>query len=567
MGCLEAFCRRENVNLVDQNLEEGTVKFKDIPDDQYLCPFCEEIPLILNKYSGFGEIEIKCQNHGEFLYPINKFLKMSSQKSYFEYECSGEGHGERQKNNKENIYQYCKLCDKTFCDKCKVQKKIVGHKNTHEKFCIPANEKHICCLDHPNSQINSYCEDCHENVCDKELSTKHKNHKIINFHDLKGKINDYIEIIKNKNKTLGDIITFNKIIIGSYQHFKDNYNCIQNLINVGNQINFDYESFEYLRCMFDKITKNNIEQEKILKELKEKYNLAINGNEKELIIKNNKKLDEKGLELISKIQFKNLEELTISECGIKNVSPLKNMNLSRLRKFDLSINEIENINTIFEDSVYPHLTEIVLNQNKINNFESIMDKNKFPILSNLSIEGNQEISYWNEKFFKIYRESMAKTPEEFKKKYKVEIKEVLDLSNKKLVDTILEELYYIAKSGIKIKELNLKNNDIKNCSMLSKINLIKIEKLDLSSNKIENLKFLSDMKIPNLEVIILDNNLIKDISPLKQIKKINELSEGEKKLKEISLKNNNKINNEDGKTKYVLKLLESKGIQTGLSSS
>ena len=39
MGCLEAFLRKENVNLVDKNLEEGSVKFNEIPDDQYLCPF------------------------------------------------------------------------------------------------------------------------------------------------------------------------------------------------------------------------------------------------------------------------------------------------------------------------------------------------------------------------------------------------------------------------------------------------------------------------------------------------------------------------------------------------
>ena len=527
--------------------------------------FCEKIPLILNKYSGFGEIEIKCQNHGEFLYPINKFLKKSSQNSYFEYECSGIDHKERQKKNKQNIYKYCKICDKVFCEKCKEQNKIEGHTNNHEKFCIPANAKHICCLEHIDSQINSYCEDCHENVCDKELNTKHKKHKIIHFHDLKGKINDYIEIIKNKNKILGDIISFNKIIINSYQHFQDNYYCNQNLINVGNQINFDYESFEYLRCMLDKITKRNIEQEKILKELKENYKLEINENEKELII-NNKKLDEKELELISKIQFKNLENLTLSGCGIKNISPLKNMNFSKLRKIDLSVNEIENIN-IFEDFVYPHLTEIDLNQNKINNFECIMDKNKFPILDKLNIESNQEIKYWKEKFFKLYKEPLAKTTEDFKQKYGVEIKEDLDLSNKNLGDIILEELYYIAKSEIKIKKLNLSNNDIKNCSLLSKIYLNKIEELNLSSNKIENLKFLSDMRIPYLEFIILDNNLLKDISPLKEIKKIYQSEEVGKKLKLISLKNNNKINNEDEKTKSVLKLLESKGVETDLSSS
>ena len=579
MGCLEAFCRKENIHLVDEKLKEGTVDFNEIPDDQYLCPKCEEnpsIPLILKKYSGFGEIEIKCQNHREFLYPINKFLKESGQKSYFDYECSGKDHGVRQKNNKENIYQYCKFCNKAFCEKCKDenkrgQNKIEGHENGHEEFCIPANAKYNCCLEHPNSQIISYCEDCHENVCERESNEKHKKHKIISLHDLKGNINHYIEIIKNKNKTLGDIINFNKIIIKSYQHFQDNYYCIQNLINVGNQINFDYESFLYLRCMLDKITKINIEkekilkeQEKILKELKDKYDLEINGNEKELIIKKNKKLNEKGLELISKIQFKNLEKLTISECSIKNISPLKNMNFSKLRKMDLSVNEIENIN-IFEDLEYPHLTEIDLNQNKINDFEPLMDKNKFPILGNLIIENNQEIEKWKERYFKLYKEELAKTPEDFKKKYGVEIKEDLDLSNKKLVDTILEELNYIVKSGIKIKKLNLRNNDIKYCSLLSKINLINLEELDLSFNKIENLNFLSHMEIPNLEAIVLDNNSLNDISPLKKIKKINKLSEGEKKLKKISLKNNNKINYEDEKTKCVIKLLESKKIETGLN--
>ena len=519
MGCLKSFIdKQNNYTINEKKLKEGILTFDDIPDDQYLCPFCDEIPLILNIYSEFGYIGIRCRIYGDTLYPIKDFFENCKKNSYFNSKCCGFEHKELPKlNKKENINIYCSLCKKEFCEICKEQNKIEGHRNNHEKFCIPVNKKHIQCLQHINSDINSYCKDCHENVCKEELETKHLNHKIKKFHNLTTKIEEYIKIIENKNKTFGDIIAFNNAIIKSYEDSKNNYYYNQSIINLGSQTSPKKEKIEFIRCIYDNLEKNTEEQKEILKELKEKYNLD-NIDEGKLII--NKNLDKEDFELISKLKNINFKEIILSGCGIDDISPLKYMNLSKLRKLDLSNNNIVNIE-VLKKIKCPQLIEINLNNNNISNFDSSMFKDHFPILEKLIIENKnflQELEYWKEKFFKHNKESLAITAEDLKEKYGVEIKEDLDLSNKLAGDIILEELHNICEDRIKIKKLNLRNNNIQDCSLLSKIYLNELEKLDLSYNKIENLKFLSEMRMPNLEVIKLDNNSLKDILPLKKIK-------------------------------------------------
>ena len=563
MGCIKSFIdKQNNYTINDKKLKEGILTFDDIPDDQYLCPFCDEIPLILNIYSEFGYIEIKCRTYGECLYPIKAFFENCKKKSYFKSECCGFEHKELpKKNKKENIYIYCSICKKEFCEICKELGRVEGHNNNHEKYCIPANKKHIQCLQHVNSDINSYCEDCHENVCKEELETKHRNHKIIKFHNLTTNIEEHIKIIENKNKIFGDIIAFNNAILKSYENSKNNYYNNQSIINLGNQASPKNEKIEFIKCMYDNLAKNTEDSKEILKELKKKYELDKNIDEGKLIIKDN--FDEKDLELISKLKNINFKEITLSGCGIEDISPLKYMNLSKLKKLDLSNNKIINIE-VLKKIKCPQLIEINLNNNNISNFDSSIFKDHFPILEKLIIENKnflQELEYSKEKFFKHNKESLARTAEELKEKYGVEIKEDLDLSNKLAGDIILQELLNICEDKIKIKTLNLRNNNIQDCSLLSKIYLNELEELDLSYNKIENLKFLSEMRMPNLEVIKLDNNSIKDILPLKEIKKLNKPEKGEKMLTTISLKNNNQIKYEDENTNYIIQFLKSKKIK------
>ena len=70
------------------------------------------------------------------------------------------------------------------------------------------------------------------------------------------------------------------------------------------------------------------------------------------------------------------------------------------------------------------------------------------------------------------------------------------------------------KSKNRIKNLVLRNNKLKDPSILSKINFSKLKMLDLSINEITNIKFLSYMKAKHLEYLYLQNNNLRSIYPL-----------------------------------------------------
>ena len=108
---------------------------------------------------------------------------------------------------------------------------------------------------------------------------------------------------------------------------------------------------------------------------------------------------------------------------------------------------------------------------------------------------------------------------EFKYKYELEISsdiENIDLCDLMGQDEMLKSLLLIIsyKSKNKIKELNLRNNNIKDLSMLNTINFYNLQMLDLSMNKIEDLKFLKNMKARNLKYLYLVNNFFTDIYPI-----------------------------------------------------
>ena len=133
------------------------------------------------------------------------------------------------------MFKYCYYCKVDFCEDCvnNFEQTNKDHHRNHLDVCIPVNEKKHKCLEHFNSEISNFCLDCQDNICEKELKTKHNGHKKISLIKLKNDINKYISIIKEKNMILEDIIRMNKIILNSYENFQNNYFHIQSLINVG----------------------------------------------------------------------------------------------------------------------------------------------------------------------------------------------------------------------------------------------------------------------------------------------------------------------------------------------
>ena len=524
MGCLlKNF--QNNTNNYERITQKEIIPIRVLPENHYLCPKCNNFPEILHISAENGSIGLKCKEHDIIELYINDFL------------------------------------DK--CEKSKSKK--------------PKDDENLI------SQNVKYCETCQEYINDRESISKHQNHDTINLSLLNDIIqrNNFIEKIREKNNELANNIRFNTIIINSYQNFKQNYNHIKSVINLGKSIKIENERHSgYIEHMFQNLEKKLEDEKNDIDALKEKE-IQLSGDEEILILKN-RKLGDEGLKSLSKIQFKNLKEINLSNNGIKNIEPLKNMNLSNLRKIDLSFNKIESIQ-IFEELKAPYMKDICLQNNKIEDFSPIYNNKCFRSLQRLRIEANQKIKDLDnlkyqliKKYKKINLYSEIISWDKFVEKYKVEIKDskdsidsidskdnkdkkLLDLSDKRAGDIIIEELYNIIGNdkNIKLRILILRNNEINDCSLLSRIHLLHLRKLDLSVNKIKNLDFLINMKMPKLRTLFLDKNYINKLKPLLNIKKIknlkadNEMVKNFKSLEVMSLLDNNFEFNDD-EVKFVI---------------
>ena len=583
----------------DKNIPDGCEDFSDVPKDQFLCPYCPRIPEILNVHSDNGYIELKCKYHGKIAISIHDyyFALKDSLFTYYKTEC--DCCGNKQGSNG-NMFSYCSICKANFCDVCVTnynqKKKYPKHCQRHLDVCIPVNEKNHRCLDHFREEINTYCADCEENICDKETTVRHKGHNKKKLFEIGEDLAKYRNIIIKKNKLLADIIRFNQLILNTYDKFQYNYFHIKSLINVGKSIEEENKrdalKIEYLISGFEKNLKA---QEKALDVLGDKkYNLGFEGNEVKLSLRN-RNLDEVGLKMLSQIQFIGLKEIDISKNGIKTIEIFKDMNLPHLEYLNISENNIVDIKPLKEINS-KKIKEICLQGNEnIEDFAPLVDSD-FPALERLRLEKTQ-FNKNNEickKLLLKYKDKVfyeVKTLEQLKQKYKnddydgeedkndnydreegrkKDNKIVLDLNGFDAGDNILKELYLCINPDIPIKILNLQNNNIKDASLLSRIPLNKLEILDLSLNKITNIKFLTEMKCNRLKIIYLNDNLLTDISPLIQINDQNLYNRADQtrdkesklhfpKLEIISLKNNN-IKGEAKEVQTIIKICKDKGI-------
>ena len=373
-------------------------------------------------------------------------------------------------------------------------------------------------------------------------------------------------------------------IINSYQNFENNYYHIKNIINLGNSIEKEKQiNSDHLNNMFKNIEKMIEDEEDKIEALK-KYGILLSGNEEKLSLKK-RDIDDNILQLLSQINFKNLKEINLSHNNITDIEPLKNMNLSNLQKLDLSNNKIHSIKVLRE--IYsPNLKDICLNNNDIEEIPPITENPFLPDLERIRIEKNnlkEKLKIFKAKLLKKYKRinlySEVVSLENFKIKYGVENinNTKFDLSDKKAGNIILEEIYnIIGNYDIKLNFLILRNNKIKDCSLLSKIHLIHLRKLDLSVNEIKNLDFLINTRMPKLEILFLDNNNINKLNPLLSINKVinyeevkNENTCNFNSLEVISLTGNNFDFDDkeiDKEAQFVLEKLKDKAIDLKLFS-
>ena len=572
---------KRNNSEIEQKNQNGNIDLKGIPDDQFLCPKCAEVPEILNIHTDNGCIELKCKHHGKQYLNLREYYEKTKNSSftYFKTICSQCNAVQK---TKENMFKYCYYCKKDFCNNCvnKFDHADVNHTRNHLDVCIPVNEKNNRCLEHYNEDITDYCYDCQEAICDKESTRQHRGHRNrISLFKLGEDINKYINIIQEKNKILSDIITFNQIIINTFTKFQNNYYHIMSVINLGKSLEKETQrDTKEINYMIDGLEKSFKIQKEAIETLQKKFRLTFNGEEKKLELRE-RKLGSEGFKLISKINFNQLIDMNISGNGIQNLEPLNNMNLPYLKYCDLSENEIIDIEPIRFLNC-KKIRELCLQNNKIKKLSPLLDTD-FKELQILRIENNsfdkslKEFKQVLKKYTKDVVIYMARTPEEFDKKYNchickdfdktlknIDTVEIMNLSSIKGGDEMIKELYLIIPYKNKIKKLCLDNNKIENISLLSRIPLPKIQVLDLSMNDITNLNFLNDMKLDNLKEIYLNDNKINDIYPLINLRCNNEKDKNVDGLI-ISLKGNN-LKVDDKQSKMVAQTLIERNVTLDL---
>ena len=287
------------------------------------------------------------------------------------------------------------------------------------------------------------------------------------FHDISYATNLMKTILKRQNK-----VTM-KVMIELYR---------KKLLEIKFN-NFAQKIKKYMRLFLKdsfKKLKFYLNQFKYLKMFNQKYNTRYNLDV-EIIHLNKIQLGNEGLDLLCKINFLNLIDMSLSEVNISDFSLMKNAQFPKLKILSLGKNNITSIDFI-NLLPFQQLENLLLGVNSIEDI-SPLSKFKSNILKALFLLDNK----------------------------------ISDLNPLITMDTPnLEELYI----GSNIEDLN----PLINCK------LPKLKQLSLSKNQIKKLAPLIKCNFPNLELLVLSYNKIEKVSSL--------LKTNFPKLYDISLKSN-----------------------------
>jgi len=506
-----------NYNIISD--EESKNIFDSLPKDQYLCPFCGEIPELLNIHTDNGYVEFRCKKDKDYLISVQDYFKKLSLSdfTYYKTKCDDCNKLQMSEKNKENIFKYCYLCKKNLCNDC-LQKFSEEHTESHLKKCIPINEKNTRCLDHfDEGKYTSFCNDCHKNICEKNSHIVHRKHNITNFFN----IDSQVKVITEKNRILSDIIRFNELIINTYQYFPDNYFHQINISNLAESIKLENSrNSEELNFIFEQLKLKIKNRKEAIKTFNEKFKMALSGNEEKLSLRKIG-LEDEDLKTLSQIGFQKLTEIDISENRISEITPLKDINMSNVELLRMNNNQIINLN-VFTEIHAPKLAIVELQSNKIKSVSPLL-KSDLPSLQLLRIEDNDDLDKSLEEFNQLLKKYTKKliykiyTFEDFSKKYDCNINKKsveIKLADSKLGNEILKDLYILSSKYEKTEKLILSNNNIDDISLLSKMQFFNLKILDLSLNQIKSIEPLSKMRLDNLKTFFFKDNTTSDFTPL-----------------------------------------------------
>ncbi len=186
------------------------------------------------------------------------------------------------------------------------------------------------------------------------------------------------------------------------------------------------------------------------------------------------------------IKSNNLKEINIPLCNIgnKGLELLSKIEIKDLKRLILEKNNITNIN-VLEISNFPNLEKLYLNNNKISDI-TVLQKVKFEKLENLNLSQNEitDINVLEKVNFPLLKK--------------------LKLNNNKISDINVFSKVKLEK----LETLYLGNNDIIDITVFEKVNFKGLKLLDLKQNYIDNINSFNNNIFENLEELNLGHNNI-----------------------------------------------------------
>ena len=233
-------------------------------DSIYRCNYCPYIPLMKIMYKGYKiYMEYRCPN-GHYSYEkLYDFYQRNKNNSLNTVICCV---GYEIYDGKQNFY-YCNDCGKYFCEK----DKTAHEKNDNKPHNLINLKKLDCACNEHLSAINSYCLDCHKNICYK--CTSHSDHKKVTISNLiidENKLMEYknkLNMLKiNYNNFYGECDKTIKEVLNYIDNFNDNlkkfkivndysFNVCEDLLNsyiyLKNKNSLNYEIIENINSIFN----------------------------------------------------------------------------------------------------------------------------------------------------------------------------------------------------------------------------------------------------------------------------------------------------------------------------
>ena len=358
-----------------------------LPNDQYVCPECKEVPEIINiDYEKDYNIELKCKKHKQLKIPIEEYFKKEENHLYINEIC-GRDKETIQKNYSHCLFDFCKGCNIFLCGAC-------SRDHPHKSSFIRIDEYNNMCKRHCKKYIY-YCKDCKKHLCETCMNESNlcSAHNLYNLEKKEQKpdlenirilIEERNNLIKAKN-LIEHLIKFIETILTTYFKHSANYYHYININNLTNSIIFknNYKlNREELISKFDDL-------ERLARHyINLKLKIELTGNEL-CINLNNRNIQNIDLHLLSEIYLKNTEKMYLSNNNINDISFLNNLKCPKLKFLDLSHNNIWNINNSFKEysKKEQKLETILLNDNKISNAD-VFKKKIFPFIKDINLDNN-----------------------------------------------------------------------------------------------------------------------------------------------------------------------------------